>query len=165
MTPAWSPTFDFYDADFDGLRTSVFLDLEAWIHSPVATHPARLLVRVAMLHPRADGLRSEEEAEALFGVEDTVAERITQDLEAFYVGRLVAEGHLTFVFYLPNAHAARADAECGKIAGDVAPYSIAWSVAEDAAWAYYRELLYPDENTLAEMLSRRARDRVMGVGG
>ena len=169
MRPLWQPDFDFYEARFADdsesqvTRVVLFLDLGAAPHAPLASHPLRLLVRVAMLHARADGLRSEDEAEALFAVEDSIAGRVTSELEAIYVGRVVADGRATFAFYLPQEQAARAE-DAGAVIGNVAPYAPEWTVENDVAWAYYRELLYPDEESLADMRSRRAADRILGIG-
>ena len=169
MNSFWEPDFDFYEARFENpsedgvVRVAVFVDLAASKHAPVATHPVRFLVRVAMLHPRADGLRSEDEADALLAAEDTIVERVTAALDALYLGRVVAEGRATFAFYIPRARHAEA-AEAANIVGNVAPYAPEWSCEEDVTWGYYREFLYPDDKSLAEVLSRRAADRILGVG-
>ena len=174
--PAWEPDFDFYETHFDASirrpehdhnqtsRVTIFLDLAAKDHAPLASHPMRLQVRVAMQRPNEDGLRAEDEAEALFAVEDAVAERVIEAMDALYVGRVTAEGYVTFAFYFPaeKTHKAR---ELSAILGGLSPYLAEWRLEEDAAWAYYLEFLYPDEELLRDLYSRRARDRVLAGSG
>ena len=163
MTERWESDFDFYEAQFDEARVAIFLDLAASAHAPVATHPLRLQVRVAMKSPRPDGLRAPEEEEALFAVEDAIVLRVTSALDALFVGRVIAEGYATFAFYAPIASASRAE-NASAIIGSLAPYALEWNVSDDEAWAYYRELLYPDPESYKLMMSRRAADRITGVG-
>jgi hypothetical protein len=88
---------------------------------------------------------------------------VTAGLDAIYVGRVIAEGYATFAFYAPTARAARAE-NANAVIGSVAPYELQWNVSDDAEWAYYRELLYPDPESYKLMMSRRAADRITGVG-
>jgi hypothetical protein len=162
--PRWEPDFDFWSARLDDTPAQMFLDMAAAQHAPLLSHPVRLQVRVALKEPSDDGLLAEDEAEALYAVEDAISARLSAALDAVFVGRLVAEGRATFAFYLPRGSARRADEETGKlVAGAATPYAVQWRVEDDAEWAYYRELLYPDEEAKQEMLSRRARDKVLGV--
>ena len=163
MTTRWEQDFDFYEAQFDEARVAIFLDLAASKHAPLASHPLRLQVRVAMLSPRPDGLRAPEEEEALFAVEDAIVARVTTELDALFVGRVIAEGYTTFAFYAPTRSAPRAE-NASALIGSIAPYALEWNVSDDAEWAYYRELLYPDPESYKLMMSRRAADRITGVG-
>jgi Family of unknown function (DUF695) len=159
----WEPDFDFYDADLEGTLVAVFLDLGASAHAPVATHPLRFQVRIALALPRPDGLHGAEEHEMLINAEDAMAKKLAESIDAIYVGRLVAEGFVTFTFYVPKAHEA-ALREPRTLIGDGVPYQLEWNVADDAEWRYYRELLWPDAETEKAMKSRRVADRVLGVG-
>jgi hypothetical protein len=159
----WEPDFDFYDADLEGTLVAVFIDLGASGHAPVATHPLRFQVRIALALPRPDGLHAAEEHGMLVGAEDAMATKLATALDAIYVGRLVAEGFVTFTFYVPKAHEA-ALREPRTVIGDGVPYVLEWNTADDPEWRYYRELLWPDAETEKTMKSRRVADRVMGVG-
>jgi hypothetical protein len=48
------------------------------------------------------------------------------------------------------------------VTGSAAPYALEWNLDDDPDWDFYRELLFPDAATLADIKSRRAADRVMG---
>jgi hypothetical protein len=61
----WKPQFDVYGARLQADRAMIRLDLAARAYAPVATHSSRLTVGTTMRSPRADGLRSNEEAPAL----------------------------------------------------------------------------------------------------
>ena len=159
MQRSWEPDFDFYDARYDETRVAVFLDLAAKDHAPVATHPVRLHVRVAMRSPRPDGLRADDETDALFAAEDAIVGHLATSLDAIYVGRVVTRGYTTWAFYV-------AEAASRPLAGapSIAPYSLEWTSEADPEWGYYREFLFPDEESHRDLLSRRAVDRLTRAG-
>ena len=163
MPRSWEPDFDFYEAEFDEARVALFVDLAAAKNAPLATHPLRLQMRVAMRAPRADGLRSPDEEAELFALEDAIVTKVEAALDGVYVGRIVAQGYTNFAFYVPIASAPRAE-NANAVVGNVAPYVLEWNVADDAEWAYYKELLYPDPESYKRMMSRRAADRITGAG-
>src|SRR4051812_8232019 len=101
MSALWQENFEFYEAAAKTGRAMVSIDLAAAEHAPVASHPVRVQFRVKMLQPREDGLRSAEEAEALFSVEDKLVEAMCSRHEAIYVARGVAYGFSEFRFYVP----------------------------------------------------------------
>jgi hypothetical protein len=160
--PAWKPNFDFYETRLDGQRALVRLDLGAVRYAPVATHPMRLQVRVKMLQPREDGLRSDGEADALFALEDKVAASLQARAQAIYVGRMVAQGFTELYFYLPFAAPAVTDGPLA-IVGDVRPYALEWSAEKDSAWECY-DRLFPDSHAM-QAISNRGLQRVMAQQG
>lgn len=159
MPRAWEPDFDFYEARFEDTRVTLFLDLAARDHAPVATHPVRLHVRVEMRMPRPDGLRNEAESLALFSAEDTIVKHMETTHDAIYVGRVVTRGYTTWAFYV-----AKATARPLAGAPSIAPYSLEWTSEADPEWGYYREFLFPDDEAHADLLSRRAVDRLTRAG-
>ncbi len=160
--PAWKPNFDFYETRIDGARAIIRLDLGAVRHAPVNTHPMRLQVRVKMLAPREDGLRSEGEADALFALEDKIASVLQGKAQALYIGRIVAQGFTELYFYVPFAAPAVTDGPLALI-GDVAPYTLEWSAEKDSAWACYDQL-FPDSHAM-QSISNRGLQRVMAQRG
>jgi len=170
MPRAWEPDFDFYDARFDATAhgaaasgavtlVTIFLDLAAKDHAPVATHPMRLHVRVAMQSPRPDGLRSDGESDALFAVEDAVVKHLEKTLDAIYVGRVTTRGYTTWAFYVADVPERPLASTPG-----VAPYVLEWTAESDPAWGYYLEFLWPDDESYKNLLSRRAIDRITRAG-
>src|SRR5262245_61916732 len=101
MPASWEPNFDFYEGRWGDDRMMVLIDLGAAAHAPVASHPIRLQLRVRMLDPRPDGLRSNAEKDALFAFEDRLVPAVQRATDAIFVGRIVARGYTEFFFYVP----------------------------------------------------------------
>lgn len=161
--PAWEQGFDIYMANVDGARTSFVVDLNAAAHAPVATHPIRVQVRVKLLRPRPDGLRDESELEGMGSVEDGIEQRLTEALDAIYVGRFLGVGATTFVFYIPQD--ARAVAEnLGDVIGPLGEYRAEWRSEDDPKWGFYFDFLYPDEISLAWILNHALLDQRREMG-
>lgn len=97
----WEPRFDFYFSAREGWPSSTFVDLAARKHAPLSSHPVALRARGVMREPRPDGLRSAEEAPALFAFEDRLEARLAKSLDAILVARSVTQGRTDFLFYLP----------------------------------------------------------------
>jgi regulator of RNase E activity RraB len=151
MTAPWTADFDFYATQIEDERAFIALDLGAQSAAPVATHSHRLLVRVRMLAPRPDGLRSSEEADALFALEDTIVERLAP-LDALQVGRIVHGGYSTFVFYVPEA---TDDGRLRRAFGDTQPYVVEVGRTADADWSFYFGFLWPDPYGMQSIQNRR----------
>ena len=154
-TAPWIPDFDFYEARMDDARVILALDLAARQIAPLKSHPYRLQIRVRMLQPRDDGLRSKDEASALFALEDRIAERLASETGAIQVGRVLHQGYTLFVFYLGVDAAARCSAELIAIVGNTAPYQLEWLTTEDVPWNYYHDFLWPDAYAHQTIMNRR----------
>jgi regulator of RNase E activity RraB len=154
----WQENFDFYEARAREGRAFISVDLAAKQHAPVASHPVRLQFRVKMKQPRPDGLRSEEEAEALFALEDKLVEAVQTKLEGIYVARGVAYGMSEFFFYVP-AHL-KTD---GKLLPDTGGYQLEFFSERDPEWARYDEL-YPDAWSFQTIMNRRLLDQLAQAG-
>lgn len=139
-------------ARIGGAPASFALDMAAARFAPVATHPLRVQIRVKLLRPRPDGLRDGSELEAMGIVEDTLVPRMESSLDAIYVGRFVAEGSTTFVFYAPEAASPKTKGMPGLI-GDLGAYTAEWLSENDPEWGAYREFLFPDPMTQERMMN------------
>ncbi|MGV3619168.1 MAG: DUF695 domain-containing protein [Archangium sp.] len=159
MSKRWTENFDFYEARATKGRALVSLDLAAAEHSPVESHPLRVQVRVKMLAPREDGLRSSEEADALFALEDTLVAAAHEKLDAIYVARAVAYGYSEFYFYVPAARQSAVPA----LLWDAAPYAFEWQAESDPSWERY-EQLFPDKFSYQHMMNRRVLQQLEAAG-
>ena len=148
MERPWTENFDFYEAAASKGRAMISLDLAAAEQAPLESHPVRMQFRVKMLQPRPDGLRSAEEADALFALEDRLVTAMDA-LDALYVGRAVAYGCSEYFFYVP---AAKKDARPSL--SQLAPYSLEVFAVEDADWERYFEL-YPSPYAVQTIMNRR----------
>ncbi|HVV82524.1 MAG TPA: DUF695 domain-containing protein [Kofleriaceae bacterium] len=135
MVP-WEQDFDVYMAELDGAPASFVVDLATRDHAPVDSHPVLLTLRVPMRLERPDGLRHQDELEAMGAIEDQVVERLTADRGAIYVGRMVHRGATTLYFYLPGggAGATRADELLAAIGALPQGYEVAAEVDDDPDW-------------------------------
>ena len=152
MTELWQENFDFYEAAAENGRAFVSIDLDAAHHAPVASHPVRLQFRVKMLKPREDGLRSEEEAETLFALEDALVDEVRAKQQGIYIARAVAYGYTEFIFYVSASH--RDGAATAKSVGErFQAYEVEWLEEDDVEWDRYFEL-FPNRYALQTMLNR-----------
>src|SRR5438105_2613950 len=101
MPANWTEEFDAYLVQVQGAPGVITVDLGAARHAPLASHGVRAQVRVKMVRPRPDGLRSDEESKALFALEDRLVETAGRTRDAIYVGRVVTHGICDFFFYVP----------------------------------------------------------------
>lgn len=151
-TPPWQESWEFYEAAAEKGRAFVSIDLGAADHVPLASHSVRLQFRVKMLKPREDGLRSDEESEALFALEDGLVEELKAKHDALYVARATAYGYSEFFFYAP---ASRRDAAAAVKAVNqkFKPYQVEWFDEDDSEWATYFEL-FPNKYALQTVANR-----------
>ena len=163
MPSRWTPSFDVYEARIDEKRIIFVLDMEAAEHAPLASHPIRLQLRVAMRQPREDGMRSSDESDELHALEDKIVGRLERGPDAVYVGRFVAEGYTTFVFYVPRAFMEHQNGPIDFI-GDVSPYEPQWLTEHDPEWEFYGEFLFPDTYSLQSMSNRKLLQILMDKG-
>jgi hypothetical protein len=154
MGPRWRQDFDFYLVEMEGRPASFVVDLAAGAHAPLASHPLRIDIRVPMLSPRPDGLRSASELDALGDLEDGLTRRLEAALDTIYVGRAVFAGHTILHYYAPGTARARKD-ELPTLSGTVAPYRPSWAVDDDPGWSVYLEVLTPDPYEHATIWNRR----------
>jgi len=164
MPAPWEPSFDVYLTQVEGdIPLAVVLDMAVAQHGPLPSHPLRLMVRVPLQHPRPDGLRDASEQEAMGAVEDSLVETLTAKLDAIFVGRFMAEGVVTFGFYLPEASRTRAehlDRELPPLGG----YSAEGALADDPDWEFYFDFLFPDRFSHQVMMNRQVLANLVEAG-
>lgn len=155
MRERWEPGFDVYGAGINGKPAVFVVDLAARQHAPVASHPLRVQVRIAVQRPLSNGLRDASEAPALGQAEDALVPALEAKLDAIYVGRFVSDGHVTFVFYVPALFDGR---DLSEFLPDLAPYEPMWLTDDDPEWRFYDEFLHPDDRSMQIILNRRLLD-------
>ena len=136
LVPApWSQAFDFYFCTIEGIVYSTGIDMAAGDHAPLGSHPIFAVVRVAMKNPQDDGLRSAEESEALFELEDRVTKTLANGVDAIQIGWRIGSGRSDFHFYLPQAGAKRFESLLGTV--DWGGYDAKGRAADDSDWENY----------------------------
>ncbi|MCP3057353.1 DUF695 domain-containing protein [Myxococcus sp. K38C18041901] len=139
---SWDENFDTYLMELEDGPTSFLLDMTAAAHAPLTSHPLRLTVRVVMKSPRPDGLRSREESEALFNLEDGLVPALGT-LGFHFVGRSVGQGLTEAFFFGPRGvEQSEVQRRVTPVQGD---YTLELELEEDPEWSVYFDWLYPPE--------------------
>jgi len=157
----WNEGFDFYLTHLEEDPASILVDLTAALHAPLASHPKRLIIRVKMKEPQANGLRSSGEADALFRVEDAITDALA-GVDALFVGRVVTGGNTDHFFYLPGQTSpASLTAAVKEAAGD---YATELGLRDDPEWTGYFQFLFPDHEQQQLMSNRRVLEQLANNG-
>lgn len=161
MSKPWDESFDFYLVELEEGPASMVLDMEAARHGPLASHPKRVTVTIQMKQASPNGLRSDEEAEALFKLEDALLDAITSK-QLLYVGRSVSGGTTDlFLYGKADLDLAKVQKKVDKVRGD---YTVELDEEEDPDWEAYFEWLYPDDVHFQLMMNRRVLDNLAKHG-
>jgi hypothetical protein len=147
----WQSDFDVYEVRLEAHRAMVRLDLAARAHAPVATHPLRMTVGTILRSPHVDGLRTSEEAPALFALEDELIPTLERELDAIFVCAIVARARQRWTFYIPADRQERAEA---AVASCESSYPLQTALVADAQWSGYLRF-YPAERTMQTIWNRR----------
>lgn len=157
LTSDW----DFYLCKVDDKPASIFLDLNAFEIATASEFPSIAYIRVKMNQPRADGLSSQEEYEALEMLEKSV-ERSFVDSETKYVGRCTTNSQRDFFFYVTDDFGW--EERVTKCMGTHQNYQYETGVRSDPDWSTYHSYLYPSEPTRQSIENRRACDALENHG-
>src|SRR5205085_2861139 len=94
--------WDSYICNVNDVLASIFVNLALHRVAPDPKRPYVLWVWVKMLHPRPDGLSSNEEAETLWKLDDDLGEAVQREIGAERVGTITTDNRREFYFYGPN---------------------------------------------------------------
>lgn len=148
-----SQDWDFYFCRVDDVPASIYLDLGRAREGPSPAHPLMGYVRVPMLHPREDGLSSQEEFDTLVAIEDDLAAHLARAADAIFVGRNTSAGNSDHFFYC--ADAARFEAAAEAALALYPAYRGETGVQSDPDWSTYYKFLSPSEDDLQRIFNRR----------
>ena len=148
MTDNW----DFYATRVDDQPASIFVDLGAESAAPVALLAHMAYVRLYMKHPRPDGLSSNDEYDALVGLEDAMEADLVGD-DVVYVGRNTSNGCRDFYFY--TSKPASWEVKVRQALVDFGGYEYDVGNRDDAEWSTYFNFLLPGEVDRQRIENRR----------
>ncbi|MBF6025146.1 DUF695 domain-containing protein [Lysobacter niastensis] len=152
-----SEQWDFFFCHVDDKPASIFVDLGLHDQAPIATLPHRAYLSVALHHPRDDGLSSQEEFEALKGLEDAIHQRLVSPT-VMYVGRNTSDGRRDFWFYLPDGGAWEKLTE--DFMARFPDYRFEADAGPDPEWEAYLDFLYPNDEGWDFITNRQVCDRL-----
>jgi hypothetical protein len=149
---SWRPLFDIYQSRLNGHALFVRIDLAARQYAPLVTHQCRLTVSTALCNPHADGLRTTEEAPAIFALEDVLVAALERELDAVFVYAAVLNGRQLWTFYIPEN--ARDKVEPTVTACCSPSYALQTRLFDDPEWSGYLKT-YPNVRTMHLITNRR----------
>jgi uncharacterized protein (TIGR01619 family) len=148
--------WDFYFLTVDGRPASIYVDLGLEAQGPRPSHRWSAYVRLRMNAPRADGLSSEGEYDALIALEDALVGAVTAADAAIYAGRCTVDGRRDFYFFTSDP--AAFDAAARTALAPFTGYGGDIGAREDAAWRSYFDFLLPSPRARRRMMNRRVCD-------
>jgi uncharacterized protein (TIGR01619 family) len=157
-----SDDWDFYPLLVDSEPASIYVDLGLARDAPINAQPHMAYVRVTMQKPRADGLSSNEEFEALIGIEDSLTEFFATRDNTTYAGRNTSNGNRDFYFYTTNPAAFTATVEAAMARHP--NYRFEVGDRPDPEWDVYFGFLYPSPDDLQRILNRRVTENLVAHG-
>ncbi|MBL8627835.1 MAG: DUF695 domain-containing protein [Myxococcales bacterium] len=128
----WPQHFGAYEREVEGQPARYVVDLAALAHAPVASHPLRVQIALAIGARDAAGRPAPEDAARLEAIEDVLVELLETQADAIYVGRRVDGDAWTLVCYAPPEHRGDLLALPGRI--ELAR-TARWSLDDDPAWS------------------------------
>jgi hypothetical protein len=162
MPARWSPQFNFYLARRDDAPVSVFMDMAAHDHLPLDSHACLVRVRVPLNHPRDDGLRSQDEFEAMVAVEERLVSSVERELDAIYWGRHVGGGVTDFFFAVDDDPGSELMTTLQPLL-EIPGYSATAAFKNDPEWSEYRRS-YPTPFLQHTISNRETQEQLRAMG-
>ena len=154
--------WDFYQCRVDGDAASIYVDL-GWANSAPAPSMSNMAyVRVRMRHPRADGLSSQDEFEALIALEDSLVPQLEEQGSVVFVGRNTSGGCRDFYFYSRAQEDWQGKVEAAMRAHPAYRYET--GIREDSGWSTYFEFLFPSDRAIQTIENRHVCEALQGRG-
>lgn len=159
--PTYKPNWQSYLTSMDGLPQSILIDLGLAAMAPVGDHPLRMMVRLPYRTPRADYLPDNDTAQALWAVEENLAEA-TRAISSYHVANVTYKGERQMHFYLTNRAAANAFTQAAD--GLIQSHELTFEIREDPQWVVYVQQLYPSPLQLQSIGNRNVMHQLQEQG-
>ena len=104
-------------------------------------YPNVAFVKVKLQEPNEHGILSEKEEPEIFFLEDKLEAALIKFRIGKYVGRVISDGYVTFLYYLQFTY--NWQDFLAYALDEFESYEITNGYQEDSAWNYYQKLLYP----------------------
>ncbi|MDM5263976.1 DUF695 domain-containing protein [Sulfurovum sp. XTW-4] len=105
------------------------------------SHPIVAFVKVKLKEPSEHGLIGEQEEPEILFMEDKLEASLIKFRIGKYVGRVISDGYVTFLFYVQFTYNWQDFLEFAL--EEFESYEISNGYQEDREWNYYKKLLYP----------------------
>ncbi len=135
--------WELYMKNLEGKPASILFN--AGISMEVATiryiYPQIAFIKVKLQEPNERELLSESEQPDISFLEDKLEASLIKFRIGKYVGRIISDGHVTFLYYLQFTY--NWQDFLNYALKEFEHYEIKSGYQEDEAWNYYHKLLYP----------------------
>ncbi len=154
--------WDFYSCNVDDAPASIFLDLALWKYSANAAENTLYIVDIKMAHPNEHGMGANEEADALYPVEDEIS-AAAQQAGMLYIGRVRNNGLWQLTFMGPPD---LTDALTHLATAALASTNRAFEIItqKNSSWSYYRDFLFPNAERMQWIQDRRVVESLASNG-
>ena len=105
-------------------------------------YPTIAFIKVKLKEPKANGLLSIEEEPEIFYLEDKLEAALIKFRIGKYVGRIISDGYVTFLYYLQFTYNWQDFLDFAL--DEHKDYEIITGFRDDSEWNYYKNLLFPN---------------------
>ncbi|MDD5406368.1 MAG: DUF695 domain-containing protein [Sulfurovaceae bacterium] len=135
--------WEIYMKTIDGAIASVQsnVGIATELEDAKAIYPTVGFVKAMLKTPKENGLLSDEEQPEISYLEDKLESSLIKFRIGKYVGRIISQGSVTFIFYLQFTY--NWEDFLSFALEEFQGYDIVQGFQEDNEWNYYHHLLYP----------------------
>lgn len=133
-------------------NAGISMDMEEFQY----TYPNIAFVKVTLKMPNERGLLSEEEEPEILFLEDKLEEGMLKFRIGKYVGRIISNGEVTFLYYLQFTYNWNDFLEYAL--REHRAYEVMNGHQNDSEWNYYKNLLYPNQQEWQIIQNHKACD-------
>ncbi len=130
-----------YMKPIDNKAAIVAFNASAGDYAPDTEYMYVAFVKIRLKHPKKDGLVTQEESDDIGFIEDRIELESLRYRVGKYIGRIISDGHVTFIYYL------KLDFEWENVVKDAMSYfenySFEFGSRIDSQWDVYQKLLFP----------------------
>jgi len=156
--------WELYMKNLEGHPASV--QFNAGISMEVETqkyiHPSVAFVKVTLKEPTEQRLLSEDEETEILFLEDKLEASLIKFRIGKYVGRVITNGTVTFIYYLQFTYNWQDFLDYAL--EEFQSYEITSGYQDDAEWNYYKNLLYPTAKEWQIIQNHKVCDSLKGKG-
>ncbi len=105
-------------------------------------YPTIAFIKVKLKEPKANGLLSSNEEPEIFYLEDKLEAALIKFRIGKYVGRIISDGYVTFLYYLQFTYNWQDFLDFAL--DEHNHYEITTGFRDDSEWNYYKNLLFPN---------------------
>lgn len=135
--------WELYMKSIDGKPASVLFNagISMEVEAIRYIYPIIAFVKVKLKEPNERGMLSASEEPEIAYLEDKLEASLIKFRIGKYVGRVISDGHVTFLYYLQFTY--NWQDFLNFALDEFGSYEISSGYQDDEAWAYYQNLLYP----------------------